>query len=143
MTRLQTKKKGMEKFSEDVCPNVMKKINKQGKLVRHCYSRWCGANEFEVDHFLNKYVVALDKKTCTCGMFQLNAYPCCHAYAAIADRRDPVEVYIADCYKKDMYLKCYSHMIHAVPSQKEWVQTGCDPLMAPKIKKKERQTNQS
>ncbi|KAL0284856.1 UNVERIFIED_CONTAM: hypothetical protein Sangu_2806800 [Sesamum angustifolium] len=69
-------------------------------------------------------------------MFQLNAYPCCHAYAAIADRRDPVEVYIADCYKKDMYLKCYSHMIHAVPGQKEWVQTGCDPLMAPKIKKK-------
>ncbi|KAL0286780.1 UNVERIFIED_CONTAM: hypothetical protein Scaly_2782300 [Sesamum calycinum] len=35
-----------------------------------------------------------------------------------------------------MYLKCYSHMIHAVPGQKEWVQTGCDPLMAPKIKKK-------
>ncbi|KAK4406467.1 hypothetical protein Sango_0653200 [Sesamum angolense] len=95
-----------------------------------------GANEFEVDHFLDKYVVDLDKKTCTCGMFQLNAYPCCHAYAAIADRRDPIEVYIADCYKKDMYLKCYSHMIHAVPGQKEWVQTGCDPLMAPKIKKK-------
>ncbi|KAL0333976.1 UNVERIFIED_CONTAM: hypothetical protein Sangu_1553800 [Sesamum angustifolium] len=92
MTRLQTKKKGMEKFSGDVCPNVMKKINKQGKLARHCYSRWCGANEFEVDHFLDKYVVDLDKKTCTCGMFQLNAYPCCHAYAAIADRRDPVEV---------------------------------------------------
>ncbi|KAL0294049.1 UNVERIFIED_CONTAM: hypothetical protein Sangu_3226300, partial [Sesamum angustifolium] len=128
--------KGMEKFSGDVCPNVMKKINKQGKLARHCYSRWCGANEFEVDHFLDKYVVDLDKKTCTCGMFQLNAYPCCHAYAAIADRRDPVEVYIADCYKKDMYLKCYSHMIHAVPGKKEWVQTGCDPLMAPKIKKK-------
>ncbi|KAK4410368.1 hypothetical protein Sango_0109800 [Sesamum angolense] len=82
----------MEKFSGDVCPNVMKKINKQGKLARHCYSRWCGANEFEVDHFLDKYVVDLDKKTCTCGMFQLNAYPCCHAYAAIADREDPIEV---------------------------------------------------
>ncbi|KAL0288717.1 UNVERIFIED_CONTAM: hypothetical protein Sangu_2645500 [Sesamum angustifolium] len=114
----------------------MKKINKQGKLARHCYSRWCGANEFEVDHFLDKYVVDLDKRHALCGMFQLNAYPCCHAYAAIADRRDPVEVYIADCYKKDMYLKCYSHMIHAVPGKKKWVQTGCDPLMAPKIKKK-------
>ncbi|KAL0293687.1 UNVERIFIED_CONTAM: hypothetical protein Sradi_6924000 [Sesamum radiatum] len=111
-------------------------LNTGGKLARHCYSRWCGANEFEVDHFLDKYVVDLDKKTCTCGMFQLNAYPCCHAYAAIADKRDPVEEYIDDCYKKDMYLKCYQHMIHVVPGQKEWIQTGCDPLTAPKIKKK-------
>ncbi|KAL0313730.1 UNVERIFIED_CONTAM: hypothetical protein Scaly_2905700 [Sesamum calycinum] len=56
--------------------------------------------------------------------------------AAITDRRDPVEEYIADCYKKDMYLKCYSHMVHVVPGQNEWVQTGCDPSMPPKIKKK-------
>ncbi|KAL0301456.1 UNVERIFIED_CONTAM: hypothetical protein Sradi_6422400 [Sesamum radiatum] len=66
----------------------------------------------------------------------IECIPLLSCICPIADRRDPVKVYIADCYKKDMYLKCYSHMIHAVPGKKEWVQTGCDPLMAPKIKKK-------
>ncbi|KAL0373574.1 UNVERIFIED_CONTAM: hypothetical protein Sradi_3273100 [Sesamum radiatum] len=136
MTRLQYKRLGMEKYEGIVCPNMLKKINKQGKLARHCFSRWCGDKEFEIDHFTKRFVVDLDKKTCTCGMFQLTAYPCCHAYSAIADMRHHIENYVDSCYKKPAYLKVYENMIHGVPGQEDYIQTGSEPLNAPKFKKK-------
>ncbi|KAL0415747.1 UNVERIFIED_CONTAM: hypothetical protein Slati_3406600 [Sesamum latifolium] len=130
MTRLQHKRLGMEKYEGIVCSNVLKKINKQGKLARHCFSRWCGEEEFEIDHFTKRFVVDLDKKTCTCGMFQLTAYPCCH------DMRHQIEDYVDSCYKKPAYLKVYENMIHGVPGQEEYIQMGSEPLNAPKFKKK-------
>ncbi|KAL0448599.1 UNVERIFIED_CONTAM: hypothetical protein Slati_1416300 [Sesamum latifolium] len=136
MTRLQCKRVEMEKYTGSVCPNVLKKVNKQGKLARHCFNRWCGASEFEIDHFLHKYIVDLDKKTCTCCMFQLTGYPCCHAYSAIADMRHEYEDYVDACYKKPVYLKAYEYMIHGVPGQEQYVNTGSEPLKAPRFKKK-------
>ncbi|KAL0361105.1 UNVERIFIED_CONTAM: hypothetical protein Sradi_3795000 [Sesamum radiatum] len=60
-----------------------------------------------INHFLHKYVADLDKKTCTCGMFELTGYPYCHAYSAIADMGHEVEDYVDACYKKPVYLKAY------------------------------------
>ncbi|KAL0438863.1 UNVERIFIED_CONTAM: hypothetical protein Slati_2369300 [Sesamum latifolium] len=128
MTRLQCKRVGMEKYTGSACPNVLNKVNKQGKLARHYFNRWCGASEFEIDHFLHKYVVDLDNKTCTCAMFQLTGFPCCHVYSAIADMRHEVEDYVDTCYKKPIYLKAYEYMIHGVPGQEQYVNTGCEPL---------------
>ncbi|KAL0329454.1 UNVERIFIED_CONTAM: hypothetical protein Sradi_4932100 [Sesamum radiatum] len=111
----------MEKYEGIVCSNVLKKKNKQGKLARHCFSRWCGETEFEIDHFTNIFVVDLDRKTCTSGMFQLTAYPCCHAYSATADLRHQIEDYVDNCYNKPAYLKVYENMTHGVPGQEEYI----------------------
>ncbi|KAK4382855.1 hypothetical protein Sango_2831200 [Sesamum angolense] len=136
MTRIQQKREGMMRYTGEICPNVLRKINNQQKLARNCFSRWCGRNEFEVDHFLDKYIVGLDKKTCTCGMFQLCGYPCCHAHAAIADRRDKLEDYVDQCYKKEVYLKTYEHMIHGVLGQKDYIKTTFKLLRPPHFKRK-------
>ncbi|KAG8377309.1 hypothetical protein BUALT_Bualt08G0019900 [Buddleja alternifolia] len=119
-----------------VCPNILKKINKQSEVARNCTARFCGGMEFEVDRLLDKYVVDLDRKTCTCGMYQLNGYPCCHAYAAITNKRNDVEDYVDVCYKKETYLKVYEYMIHVVPGQRDYIKTNYPPLRAPAIKRK-------
>ncbi|KAG8368751.1 hypothetical protein BUALT_Bualt15G0078500 [Buddleja alternifolia] len=46
---------------------------------------------------------------------KLCGYPCCHACAAISERRCEVDDYVDDCFKKKAYLRVYEHMIHAVP----------------------------
>ncbi|KAG8368964.1 hypothetical protein BUALT_Bualt15G0101000 [Buddleja alternifolia] len=51
---------------------------------------------------------------CSCGMFQLVGYPCCHAVASIASLRLDIENYVDDCFKKDTYLRVYSHMVNPV-----------------------------
>ncbi|KAL2231732.1 UNVERIFIED_CONTAM: hypothetical protein Sindi_1767600 [Sesamum indicum] len=136
MSRLQQKREGMDKFEGDICPNILKKIKKQQLMARNCFTLWCGMDEYEVDHFLDKYVVNLAKRTCTCGMFQLNAYPCCHACAAISTKRVPIDEYVDICYKKSTYLKVYGEMIHAVPGAKDYIQTTYEPLKPPKVKTK-------
>ncbi|KAL0347673.1 UNVERIFIED_CONTAM: hypothetical protein Scaly_1783300 [Sesamum calycinum] len=130
------KRDGMEKYSGSICPNVIKKINKQQSQARHCFTRWCGGSEFEVDHFLDKFVVDLEKKTCTCGMFQLTGLPCCHACAAIGSKRSKLEDYVDDCYTKSTYLKVYSEIIHAVPGAKDYITTSFEPFKPPHMKKK-------
>ncbi|XP_012844341.1 PREDICTED: uncharacterized protein LOC105964362 [Erythranthe guttata] len=135
-SRIQTKKAGMEKYEGSICPNILKKINKSQQLARNCFPRWHGQEEFEVDIHNDRYVVDLATRTCTCGLFQLNGYPCHHAWACIADRRYRVEDYVDSWYKKDTYLKVYAYMIHAVPGPKDYIKTSFEPLAAPKLNKK-------
>ncbi|XP_012842750.1 PREDICTED: uncharacterized protein LOC105962952 [Erythranthe guttata] len=135
-TRIQVKREGMEKYEGQICPNILKKINKYEKYARNCFPRWCGGDEFEVEAYTDRYVVHLDKRTCTCGMFQLNGYPCPHAWTCILDRRLKVEDYVDHCYSKSMYLKAYSHMVHAVPGPRDYIITSHEPLLPPMYKKK-------
>ena len=136
MSRLQLKREGMEKYGGSICPNILKKINKQQHAARNCFIRWCGGGEYEIDHFLNKYVVDLEKKTCNCGMFQLTGYPCCHACSAIVSKRARMDDYVDDFYKKTVYLKVYNDMINAVPGAQNYIKISFQPLKPPKIKKK-------
>ncbi|KAL0389081.1 UNVERIFIED_CONTAM: hypothetical protein Scaly_0265200 [Sesamum calycinum] len=53
-------------------------------------------------------------------MFQLVGYPCCHAIAAIDYHRLKMEDFIDECFKKEVYLKVYSHMIHPVPGMHDF-----------------------
>ncbi|KAL0458676.1 UNVERIFIED_CONTAM: hypothetical protein Slati_0494800 [Sesamum latifolium] len=105
-------------------------------MARNYFTMWCGMDESEVDHFLDKYVVDLAKRTCTCGMFQLNGYPCCHACAAISIKRVPIEEYVDICYKKSTYLMVYREMIYVVPGKKDYIQTTYEPLKPLKVKTK-------
>ncbi|KAK4386171.1 hypothetical protein Sango_2487700 [Sesamum angolense] len=47
-------------------------------------------------------------------------YPCCHAIAAIDYHRLKMEDFIDECFKKEVYLKVYSHMIHPVPGMHDF-----------------------
>ncbi|KAL0327849.1 UNVERIFIED_CONTAM: hypothetical protein Scaly_2217500 [Sesamum calycinum] len=51
---------------------------------------------------------------------QLVGYPCCHAIAAIDYHRLKMEDFIDECFKKEVYLKVYSHMIHPVPGMHDF-----------------------
>ncbi|KAL0367400.1 UNVERIFIED_CONTAM: hypothetical protein Sradi_3630100 [Sesamum radiatum] len=126
----------MEKYSGEICPNILKKVNKQQQIARNCFVRWCGGTKYEVDYYINTFVVDLQKKTCTCGLFQFTAYPCPHACSAIAAKRSKLENYVDDCYKKACYLKAYEEVIHVVPGARDYINTTYQLLQPPKIKKK-------
>ncbi|KAL0282090.1 UNVERIFIED_CONTAM: hypothetical protein Sangu_2970600, partial [Sesamum angustifolium] len=76
------------------------------------------------------------EETCSCGIFQLTGYPCCHACAEIGSKRARLDDYVVDFYKKLVYLKVYTDMIHAVPGAKDYIKSSFQPFKPPKIKKK-------
>ncbi|KAL0408258.1 UNVERIFIED_CONTAM: hypothetical protein Sradi_1760200 [Sesamum radiatum] len=120
MTRIQTKKEGMKKYDGVVCPNIIKKVETQRRESRNCFPSWAGEDKFEVMHFMQNHVVYLKDKFCSCGMFQLVGFPCCHAIALIDYQRKNLDDFVEDCFKKDVYLRVYSHMVHHVPGMHDF-----------------------
>ncbi|KAK4391431.1 hypothetical protein Sango_1920900 [Sesamum angolense] len=57
-------------------------------------------------------------------------------FVAIGSKRARLDDYVVDFYKKLVYLKVYTDMIHAVPGAKDYIKTIFQPFKPPKIKKK-------
>ncbi|XP_073137989.1 uncharacterized protein [Henckelia pumila] len=135
MKRMQQKKAGMEKYVGDICPNILRRINKNQKISRSYYAFYSGNQEYQVNCLsaqcvFGQYVVHLSKRTCTCGMFQLCGYPCSHACTSIGQERQKIEDFVHKYYSKMEYLRTYSHVIHAVPGQEHYFKTQYQPLNA-------------
>ncbi|KAL0444334.1 UNVERIFIED_CONTAM: hypothetical protein Slati_2156100 [Sesamum latifolium] len=103
MSRIQVKKAGMEKYEGVICPNIIKKTGIQRKESRNCFPSWAGEDKYEVMHFMQNHIVYLKDRFCSCGMFQLVGYPCCHAIAALDYHRLEVEGYIDDFQQSCIY----------------------------------------
>lgn len=73
MKSIQVKGIGMEKYQGEICPNIMKKINKGQKMARNCFA-YSGEFDYQIQvvstyGFLNQHVVDLAKRTCTVECF--------------------------------------------------------------------------
>ncbi|XP_051149867.1 uncharacterized protein LOC127264402 [Andrographis paniculata] len=135
MTRIQIKREGMEKYDGSICPNIVKKIEVQRKESRNCFPSWAGEDKFEIMHLQSNHVIHLKSKSCTCGMFQLVGYPCCHAIAALdMHRQDPLE-FVDVYFSKQMYLYLYSHIISPVPGMHDFEKSSLGIVNPPIIKK--------
>lgn len=66
---------------------------------------------FNVNYYLDKLVVDLEAKTCTCRKWDMVGIPCCHAVACIYFQNKEAEEFVDDYYKRDSYLSAYAGMI--------------------------------
>ena len=57
------------------------------------------------------FVVNLKEYTCDYGLWQINGLPCSHAMPCFAHLRATYELYIAACFTKETYLRCYVGII--------------------------------
>lgn len=141
MKMTQSRKLSMEEYTGNICPNILKRIQKAQDTSRSCFSIYSGEEEYQIQYVngfgvLDQFVVKLRDKSCTCGFFQLRGYPCCHAACAIAQGRHKIEDYVAKYFFKHEYLKGYSYMIHAVPGVVDYCKSNCETLRPPPIKRK-------
>ncbi|KAL0404563.1 UNVERIFIED_CONTAM: hypothetical protein Sradi_2097100 [Sesamum radiatum] len=136
MTRIQVKRDGMAKLNGDVCPNIMRKLEKQRHESRNCFPSWAGEDKYEIMHFMQNHIVYLNDKHCSCGMFQMCGFPCCHAVAAINYHRQNLEDFVHPYFKKDTYLRVYSHMINPVPGMHDYEESPLGPVNPPHVVKR-------
>ncbi|CAA0818217.1 Unknown protein, partial [Striga hermonthica] len=66
MARIQVKKAGIEKYTEDIFPNTVRKIEEQREISRNCFPTWAGEDKYEVVHGVNSHIVQLGARRCTC-----------------------------------------------------------------------------
>ncbi|KAG9455912.1 hypothetical protein H6P81_000420 [Aristolochia fimbriata] len=79
-----------------------------------------GQNEFMVlsRQFTDR--VDLDRRTCTCGVFQSIGLPCEHAIVTIEKRSDDPYTYCEHWYRVDTYMAIYKETLHFTAHQEHW-----------------------
>ncbi|XP_019223383.1 PREDICTED: uncharacterized protein LOC109205162 [Nicotiana attenuata] len=86
-----------------------------------CTIHWNGDFGYEVKGATGiKHIVKLTEGACSCRAWQLKGIPCAHGVAAIHHKRLNPLGFISEWYKKETYLKAYSHFIQPVPCIEMW-----------------------
>ncbi|KAL0802265.1 hypothetical protein Bca101_057441 [Brassica carinata] len=69
-------------------------------------------SEFEVKDETMKFVVDLDKRHCTCNVFDIDKIPCIHAIAAAKRSKRDENRYVDTCHLTETWAKAYAESIH-------------------------------
>ena len=68
-----------------------------------------------------RYIVCLERKTCSCGRFQHDEIPCPHAIAVLKKKNiTDVHPYCSDYYKHDALTNSYAIPMEPMPDKREW-----------------------
>jgi hypothetical protein len=118
--RIQQNRTKSGKWTSKICPNILKKLNKYIDLAEHCSAIWNGKSGYEVRQKDKRYIVDIDKRTCSCRYWQLAGIPCAHAITALVMSSKPAEEYIADCYSVEEYKKIYDHCLMPMEGMDQW-----------------------
>ncbi|KAH9617401.1 hypothetical protein KSS87_018893 [Heliosperma pusillum] len=109
MERLHKKRDFIRSKNLAICPRAQEQLEKAKITARGWNSVFGGKFTIGVREGATqvRYVVDLLNKTCSCNAWQLSGIPCNHSVAAIWHNKERPEAYVAECYKKSMYLKAY------------------------------------
>ncbi|KAG8364628.1 hypothetical protein BUALT_Bualt18G0017200 [Buddleja alternifolia] len=98
MKRMEAKRECLSRWNIQMCPKILKKLEKLKDNTRSCISTYAGMAKFEVrDMYSGQYAVDLEQHTCTCRRWELCGIPCVHAISAIMSAEREVEQYINVC----------------------------------------------
>lgn len=91
--------------------------------------------KFRVTTASNMLFKVESKRACDCGLWQINGLSCNHAMPCIAHVRSAYNKFVAPCYLKEAYLKCYSSMIHPLPDKSKWPHVEAEEILALKVQR--------
>ncbi|XP_027171918.1 uncharacterized protein LOC113771542 [Coffea eugenioides] len=112
MVRMEKKREWIKKYIGEICPKILKKLEKNKLAVNDCIPSHSKNWKFEIRcMYGDRYTVDLISRCCSCRKWDLNGIPCAHAIAAICDTGKEPEKFVYDCYSKEAYMRAYEPMI--------------------------------
>ena len=124
ITRMYNKKSRIEKFTSDICSNIVQKLEQLKINSKSFFAIPSGCYIYEVDNEYERHVVNLTRKCCPYRVWDLTGIPCKHSVAAIYKNLERSEDYMHACFRKNAYVTAYKKMIIPLPGQDEWVETN-------------------
>lgn len=136
MVRMATRRQNARDWKDDdICPNIVKRIQKLTHDSRTYKAFLCDQGEYEVREGKSFLPVSLNNRTCVCGAWQISGVPCRHAIRAIiADNGDPHK-YTSTWYSVVTYKQSYGHCIKSIPDQEQWPEIDMPNILPPPMKR--------
>ncbi|XP_057442732.1 uncharacterized protein LOC130734375 [Lotus japonicus] len=124
--------KMMEKLNNwtgQIMPKPLKRIGFEVGKSKNWIPRQVGNEKFEVRHAhtLQRHVVSLRDRKCSCKFWEINGFPCRHAVCGINFKGYDPKSYVDDCYKRGAFKATYEHEITPLPGPDQWIVTPNDP----------------
>lgn len=118
MVRMAVRKDNCESWGrQDICPNIIKRVQTLCQDSRFCRAYPAGDGEFEIKDGNSTLPVSLNNHTCLCNVWQLTGIPCKHGMRAILfASQDPLK-YVHEWYSVKRYKMAYSSGINPVPDK--------------------------
>ncbi|XP_013601166.1 PREDICTED: uncharacterized protein LOC106308558 [Brassica oleracea var. oleracea] len=106
------RRKAAAKHKHLVTPKVVQKLVSRfgAAMVLNVYQ--VDQNEFEVKDETMKYVADLEKRHCTCNIFDIDKIPCIHAIAAAKYIKRDENRYVDTSHLTESWAKAYAENIH-------------------------------
>nr|KAJ0213759.1 hypothetical protein LSAT_V11C400190290 [Lactuca sativa] len=131
MDRIYNMKLKGQQWGNHICPEIRDKVNLLKKALRHYQVLPSGLNQFEVRGAIDAYEVDLERKTCSCRLWQLNGYGCAHSVASISFLNRDVEAYVDNMFSTTTFRKAYNYRIAPMNSSDMWPETNYTPPLPP------------
>ncbi|XP_074342506.1 uncharacterized protein LOC141680086 [Apium graveolens] len=131
MERLHQKRDAMQNVDCIILPRTHKILNDAVVASSECSVLWDGRHNFQVEWRGIGFCVNLTGQTCSCRVWELTGVPCCHAVAAIQKSRLNPTDFVSHYFKKETYMKAYSHFLEVIRGEPFWEEVDGDNIMPP------------
>lgn len=136
MVRIATRKEVCEKWERtDICPNIVKRVQKLCKDSRMCRAYPSSQGEYEILDGRSSLAVSLNSHTCQCNSWQLTGIPCKHGMRAILFAGLDPHTYVHEWYSVRRYKMAYAHGIRSVPDVEQWPESSLPTIQPPPLQR--------
>ncbi|CAI9264970.1 unnamed protein product [Lactuca saligna] len=118
-------------WGNQICPAIRELVNEIKKSQRHYQVLPSGLNQFEVKGTRDAYEVHLERRTCSCSLWQLNGMGCVHFIAAMSYMNRDVESYVDKIFSSITYMKAYKFRLTPMNGSNLWPTSEYTPPLPP------------
>ncbi|KAL0398119.1 UNVERIFIED_CONTAM: hypothetical protein Sradi_2155200 [Sesamum radiatum] len=133
MKRLQENRdRAAKKWKGTICPKIKKLVQKHADKIGDCIPIKANDRHYQISCYDgSQFSVDLEKRTCTCRIWQLTGIPCKHACSAIFNQNLMPEDMVHPYYNVDTYKQVYEPAILPISGEMLWSETLFIPPMPP------------
>jgi len=109
-----------------LCPEPDKRVQRNCLEARDVTVVVASGVLFEVFELEKRFVVDVEKRTCTCGKWQIEKLPCKHGCACIETLHQNVYDYCDPHFRVDAYRQTYSGVLYPIPNDGTYPTRGTE-----------------
>ncbi|XP_070002469.1 uncharacterized protein [Nicotiana sylvestris] len=122
-------------WNDNFSPPCMKLYHDYRAISHACTLKFNGDNGYEITEGKDKYTMNLEKKRCTCRLWDLSVIPCPHAIKALMHEKIEPVTQIHWWCSKEAYLLTYKYKIQPVRGVQFWKVLPSQAMEPPEIVK--------
>ena len=133
MDRIQRRRAAMEKYKGSTGPLINEIVQTRVKHSSQWMPIWNALHGYQVKGPRGaQFAVDMQKKYCTCRLWEVSGIPCCHAIAAIFMREEDPYNYLDRSYSRGLFFKIYENVLQPISGEDHWPSSTM-PVLDPPI----------